>query len=198
MAHGLRPPSGESQRAMSQNSTTSTTPDPATLGDYGDAYPRSSKVYLATEAGVRVPMRRIALSGGEPSLDVYDTSGPLGHDVRDGLPELRRDWIRGRAVTEVERAIPPASGSDMSEALQARTRRALRGTGPVTQLYYARKGEITPEMHFIATREGLAADFVRDEVARGRAIIPANINHPELEPMTVSYTHLTLPTKRIV
>jgi phosphomethylpyrimidine synthase len=171
--------------------TTTSTPDQAAshVGDYGDAFPHSTKVYVAGESGVRVPVRRIGLSGGEPSLDVYDTSGPLGHDVRDGLPELRRDWILGRAVTDVERRIAPAppagSRNEMSEALSARTRRALRGTGPVTQLHYARRGEITPEMQFIATREGLGADFVRDEVARGRAIIPANINHPELEPMII-------------
>jgi phosphomethylpyrimidine synthase len=180
---------------MSPKTTTDTTatPDPMAashVGDYGDAFPHSTKVHVAGESGVRVPMRRIALSGGEPSLDVYDTSGPLGHDVREGLPELRREWIRGRAVTEEARRIPPAAGNDMSEALVARTRRALRGTGPVTQLHFARQGEITPEMQFIATREGLAADFVRDEVARGRAIIPANINHPELEPMIIGRNFL--------
>ena len=124
------------------------------------------KAYVSGADGVRVPVRRIALSGGEPALDVYDTSGPLGHDVRDGLPELRREWIRGRAVVEGERRLPPAPGSDMSEALKARTRRALRGTAPVTQLHYARKGEITPEMEFIAMREGLAG---RVRPRRGRA-----------------------------
>jgi phosphomethylpyrimidine synthase len=162
----------------------------AAAGDYGDNFPGSTKAYAGGADGVRVPVRRIALSAGEPALDVYDTSGPLGHDVRDGLPELRREWIRGRAVVESERRLPPAPGNDMSDALKARTRRALRGTAPVTQLHYARKGEITPEMHFIATREGLAADFVRDEVARGRAIIPANINHPELEPMIIGRNFL--------
>jgi phosphomethylpyrimidine synthase len=174
--------------------TTIPTPVPsaskAATGDYGDNFPGSTKAYVNGADGVRVPVRRIALSGGEPALDVYDTSGPLGHDVRNGLPELRREWIRGRAVVEGERRLPPAPGNDMSEALRARTRRALRGTAPVTQLHYARKGEITPEMHFIATREGLAADFVRDEVARGRAIIPANINHPELEPMIIGRNFL--------
>jgi len=174
--------------------TTIPTPVPsaskAATGDYGDNFPGSTKAYVNGADGVRVPVRRIALSGGEPALDVYDTSGPLGHDVRNGLPEVRREWIRGRAVVEGERRLPPAPGNDMSEALRARTRRALRGTAPVTQLHYARKGEITPEMHFIATREGLAADFVRDEVARGRAIIPANINHPELEPMIIGRNFL--------
>ena len=176
---------------MSKTTTIPTSDHSAAhVGDYGDAFPHSTKVYVEGESGVRVPMRRIGLSGGEPSLDVYDTSGPLGHDVREGLPELRREWIRGRAVTEMERRIPPAPGNDMSEALKARTRRALRGTGPLTQLHYARKGEITPEMQFIAQREGLSADFLRDEVARGRAIIPANINHPELEPMIIGRNFL--------
>jgi phosphomethylpyrimidine synthase len=177
-------------RAMSPKTTTTatTTTAPESIvpaGDYGDNFPGSTKVYVDGADGVRVPVRRIALSGSEPALDVYDTSGPIGLDVRQGLPELRREWIRARAVVEGDRRIPPAPGNDMSVALQARTRRALRGTGPVTQLHYARRGEITPEMQFVATREGLAADFVRDEVARGRAIIPANINHPELEPMII-------------
>jgi phosphomethylpyrimidine synthase len=179
---------------MSPKTTTNTaaaTPESiAPAGDYGDNFPGSTKAYVSAADGVRVPVRRIALSAGEPALDVYDTSGPLGHDVRDGLPELRREWIRGRAVIEGERRLPPAPGNDMRDALKARTRLALRGTGPVTQLHFARKGEITPEMQFIAAREGLAADFVRDEVARGRAIIPANINHPELEPMIIGRNFL--------
>ena len=70
--------------------------------DYGDAFPNSRKVYIEGRHGVRVPMREIALSGGEPPLRVYDTSGPLGSDVREGLPALRTDWIRARGdVTEV-------------------------------------------------------------------------------------------------
>src|SRR5215212_5929849 len=132
---------------------------PRKPADYGDAFPNSRKVYVESRAGVRVPMREIALSGGEPPLRVYDTSGPQGHDVREGLPPLR--------------AVPPFRRS------------ALRGTGPVTQLHFARAGEVTLEMEFIAIREGLPAEFVRSEVARGRAIIPANINHPELEPMII-------------
>ncbi|HET7218486.1 MAG TPA: phosphomethylpyrimidine synthase ThiC, partial [Vicinamibacterales bacterium] len=160
--------------------------------DFSSAFPNSRKVYV--EAGdLRVPMREITLSGGEPPLRVYDTSGPQGHDVTNGLPELRRDWIatRGDAVEgprtsrESLAAAASAGGRAMSPALTARTSRALRGTGPVTQLHYARRGVVTPEMEFIAIREGLDAEFVRAEVARGRAIIPANINHPELEPMII-------------
>ncbi|HEY9014727.1 MAG TPA: hypothetical protein VIM84_06665, partial [Gemmatimonadales bacterium] len=77
----------------------------STPGDYGDAFPNSTKVYLEGPHGIRVPMREIALSGGEPALRVYDTSGPLGHDVEAGLPLLRAEWIAGRrhggAVTQL-------------------------------------------------------------------------------------------------
>src|SRR5260221_4447309 len=105
-------------------------------------------------------MREISLERGVSSIRVYDTSGPQGHDVKAGLPKLREPWIRAR------RATPSADGC-------------------VTQLHHARKGEITPEMEFVAIREGLPADFVRDEVAKGRAIIPSNVNHLELEPMVI-------------
>ncbi|HEX8394271.1 MAG TPA: phosphomethylpyrimidine synthase ThiC [Longimicrobium sp.] len=174
-------------------------PQPSPAGDYGDAFPNSRKVYAEGRHGVRVPLREISLSGGEPPLRVYDTSGPLGGDVRVGLPSVRGEWIRARGVTEVSGAqdqVPGgrASGTGhsalgtavpaplMPEGLR-RTR--LRGNGCVTQMGYARRGEITPEMEYVALREGMDAEFVRSEVARGRAIIPANINHPELEPMII-------------
>ena len=155
--------------------------------DFTSAFPNSRKVYV--EAGdLRVPMREIALGGGEPPLRVYDTSGPQGHDIRDGLPLLRQRWIesRGDVASEARSlTIVPARTPSMSAALAARVGRALRGSGPVTQLHYARRGIVTPEMEFIAVREGFDAEFVRSEVARGRAIIPANVNHPELEPMII-------------
>ena len=131
-----------------------------TDADFDSAYPSSRKVHVDGPEGVRVPVREIALSNGEPSLRVYDTSGPRGFDVQTGLPPLRRAWIQARA-----------------------------GTVP-TQLHHARQGVITPEMEFIAIREGLPAEFVRSEVARGRAIIPANVNHPELEPMIIGRNFL--------
>ncbi len=115
----------------------------------------SSRKVYVEERGVRVPMREIALTNGE-SLRVYDTSGPQGHDPRAGLPRLRESWVAGR-----------------------------RGTSAVTQLHFARSGGITEEMEFVALREGFDPEFVRSEVARGRAIIPANVNHPELEPMII-------------
>ena len=154
------------------------------VGTYGDSFPRSRKVLVDGPSGVRVPMREIALDG-EPSICVPDTSGPLGVDPNDGVPPIRDGWIRDRGdVAEVDAHYGALGASDLiPEAL--RRPRVLRGAAPVTQMHYARRGEITPEMEFIAIREGLPADFVRDEVARGRAIIPANINHPELEPMIV-------------
>jgi phosphomethylpyrimidine synthase len=155
---------------------------PSTLED---AFPNSHKVYLDGSRGIRVPMREITLSGGEPSLRVYDPSGPQGHDVRDGLPSVRAKWIADREVEE--RDADQSLGLAMPDNLR---RKVLRGTGPVTQLYFARKGEITPEMEFVAIREGLEPEFVRAEVARGRAIIPANINHPEIEPMAIGRNFL--------
>jgi phosphomethylpyrimidine synthase len=153
--------------------------------DYPDAFPASRRVYLDGPDGIRVPMREISLSGGEPPLKVYDTAGPLGGDVREGLPPLRAAWIAGRDATEVERSYRPIPGRSTAEIPLSLRRPVLRGNGPVTQMHYARRGEITPEMEYIALREGFDAELVRSEVARGRAIIPANINHPELEPMII-------------
>jgi phosphomethylpyrimidine synthase len=122
---------------------------------------------------------------------VYDTSGPWGDpgfagDVTEGLPAVRRGWIQERgdveAVTCSYRPIAGRSDVEIPASLRRTPWRARPGRG-VTQLQYARQGRITPEMEFIAIREGLEAELVRSEVARGRAIIPANINHPEAEPM---------------
>jgi phosphomethylpyrimidine synthase len=122
----------------------------------------SRKVYVEAD-GLRVPQREILLSGGEPPLRVYDTSGPEGpHAGR--LPPLRAPWIE---------------------------RRLARGDTNFSQMHCARRGEITEEMRFVAIREDVAPEFVRDEVARGRAIIPANIRHPESEPMIIGRNFLT-------
>src|SRR5262245_6660517 len=152
--------------------------EPLTAEDFDSAFPNSRKIHVNGPHGVRVPMREIALSGGEPPLAVYDTSGPRHVDVHVGLPAIRLPWIQTRGdVQEVGRG----------------TRRPLLRATPgksVTQLHYARRGETTPEMEFIAIREGLPAEFVRSEVARGRAIIPANVNHAELEPMIIGRNFL--------
>ena len=172
--------------------------------DYPEAFPSSRKVYVEGPRGLRVPMREIQLSGGEPPLRVYDTSGPRGVDPREGLPALRKDWVRGsgghaldgngkdgRPTNGLGAEGGPTNGlsADAGPTGEGRSNGSRAGAGgsmtPVTQMYYARRGEITPEMEFVALREGFDPEFVRQEVARGRAIIPANINHPELEPMII-------------
>ena len=148
--------------------------------DYGTAFPNSRKIYLEGSEGVRVPLREISLSGDEPPLRVPDTSGPAGCDATEGLPPLRDRWIQARDVERTEHKNGSAPG------VPRRPRRSsLRGRSCITQMHFARKGEITAEMEFVALREGMHPEFVREEVARGRAIIPANINHPELEPTII-------------
>ena len=150
----------------------------------------ATKVYLEGKHGIRVPARKISLTNGEDPVYVYDTSGPQGGDVRNGLPSLREPWIRARGdVEDVAPTYVPQSGApEIPENLSRKT--VLRGTGNVTQMHYAKRGEITPEMEFIAIRENVDPEFVRSEVARGRAIIPANINHPESEPMIIGRNFL--------
>ncbi|HME81562.1 MAG TPA: phosphomethylpyrimidine synthase ThiC, partial [Candidatus Eremiobacteraceae bacterium] len=162
----------------------------------------SHKIYADGPHGIRVPMRQIHLTDGS-DIRVYDTSGlhsdpGLQVDVRAGLPKLRAPWIAMRGDSE-ELAGPTSAyrrERDADATLDAirfersvKPRRAKAGAN-VTQMHYARRGEITPEMEFIALREGVAAELVRDEVARGRAIIPANINHPESEPMIIGRNFL--------
>jgi len=128
---------------------------------FEESFPNSKKVYKEVwheERVLRVPERRIHLDGGSGQIDVYDTTGPQGHDPFVGLPKLREDWVSGRT-----------GGADEN----------------VSQMHYARLGVITEEMTFVAAREGCEAEFVRNEIAVGRAIIPANINHPELEPVII-------------
>jgi phosphomethylpyrimidine synthase len=160
----------------------------ASTSDYSTAFPSSRKVYVERH-GVRVPMREVGLSNTDPPVRLYDTSGPQGHDVREGLPLQRRAWILGRGdVEEAPRRFPQQKWQrEAPQALASRTSRRLRANDgrAVTQLHYARQGIVTPEMAFVAAREDMDPDFVRSEVARGRAIIPANVNHPELEPMII-------------
>jgi phosphomethylpyrimidine synthase len=143
------------------------------MSDYATAYPNSRKTHVTRDirltpdgdtATLQVPVREVALAGGEPPVLLYDTSGPQDVDVREGLPKLRAPWIAAR--------------------------RAAGGGDAGTQLSHARSGVVTPEMAFVAARERLPEDFVRSEVARGRAIIPANVNHPELEPMIIGRNFL--------
>ncbi|MDD5579672.1 MAG: phosphomethylpyrimidine synthase ThiC [Methylobacter sp.] len=203
-----------------------------------DSYPASEKIYVqGSRPDIQVPMRKITLSdtpahfGAEknPPLYVYDTSGfytdpNVSVDLKKGLGSIRSGWIAERNDTEAlegpssefgrQRMNDPATASLRFEHIR-KPRRAKAGAN-VSQMHYARKGIITPEMEFIAIRENqlmdemrelwkdqhpgqsfgasipavITPEFVRDEVARGRAIIPANINHPELEPMIIGRNFL--------
>ncbi|MDL2357933.1 MAG: phosphomethylpyrimidine synthase ThiC, partial [Pseudomonadota bacterium] len=214
--------------------------------------PKSRKIYIeGSRPDIRVPMREISQSdteasfGGEknPPIYVYDTSGPytdpdVAIDIRSGLPCPRTAWIAERGDTDelpgpsseygIERLADPALAA-LRFNLQRKPRRAKEGAN-VSQMHYARRGIITPEMEFVAIRENMrrkeylaalrasgpmgdrlaelmgrqhpgqsfgasipaeiTAEFVRSEVARGRAIIPANINHPEVEPMIIGRNFL--------
>jgi phosphomethylpyrimidine synthase len=194
-----------------------------------EPFPASRKLHVGDW---RVPMREVALTNGE-TVSVYDTSGPytdpaVDIDVRRGLADVRGEWIAQRNDTEAYTGRTPHAVDDggrdaerlaelrrEAAGLQRTPRRALAGRN-VTQMHYAKRGIVTPEMAFVAERENgqrewmaeyladderaqrlrgnafgtqmpavITPEFVREEVARGRAIIPANINHPEVEPMAI-------------
>ena len=206
-----------------------------------EPFPASRKAYIPGQLHpeLRVPVRDIALTNGE-TVSVYDTSGPYTDpsaviDVRQGLASVRGGWIEGRGDVERYQGRPPVALDDGQKsddaarlaalrqeaaALQRQPLRAKSGAN-VTQMHYAKKGIITPEMEYVAIRENgkrewmaqyqqdqareqrlmgnpmgamipkiITPEFVRDEVARGRAIIPANINHPEVEPMAIGRNFL--------
>lgn len=160
----------------------------------------SRKAYIiGSREDIRVPFRKISLSQDNEPVLVYDTSGPYTDskaiiDINKGLPEIRRKWILEREDAEeyIGRTIKPEDNgyqvnqTDKEKVFSA-DRKALKARKGrnVTQLHYARKGIITPEMEFIAIRENMDPEFIRSEVAGGRAIIPANINHTESEPMII-------------
>ncbi len=163
--------------------------------------PAREKAYVTGDRhDVRVPFTRVNLTAPEPPFLLYDTSGP-GANPSVGLPALRLDWIIGRGDTvEIEGRSPEQRDDGRRAGRDSRVpdpfageRRPVRraADGSVTQMAYARRGEVTPEMEFVAVREQLDAELVRSEVARGRAIIPANVNHPESEPMIIGRKFLT-------
>ncbi|MGQ8969348.1 phosphomethylpyrimidine synthase ThiC [Bacillus subtilis] len=167
----------------------------------------SKKVYVeGSSSDIQVPMREILLSpttgsfGEEENapVRVYDTSGPYTDpevtiNIQEGLKPLRQKWItergdveeyEGRAIKPEDNGYKKANPNVSYPGLKRKPLRAKAGQN-VTQMHYAKKGIITPEMEFIAIREQVSPEFVRDEVASGRAIIPSNINHPESEPMII-------------
>jgi len=203
------------------------------------AFPNSKKITITgNRDDIRVPMREIALTNlpdvehdgrQQQSILVYDTSGPytdpdVSIDIRAGLQEIRKAWIEERDDTEILTSQSSHYGKKRSNDTSldhmrfSHIRRPMRAKPGmnVSQMHYAKKGIITPEMEYVAIREnlrletaseGLAVqhpgesfgaaipkvitpEFVRDEVARGRAIIPANINHTELEPMIIGRNFL--------
>lgn len=227
---------------------TAASVDPAAI----QPLPNSRKIYqTGSRPDLRVPFREISLAdtpshfGAEPNppLSVYDTSGPYTDptvqiDIRKGLPALRQAWISERGDTELMAGLNSQYGQarqadpeldSLRFALKRQPRRSISGAN-VTQMHYARRGIITPEMEFVAIRENLrrehyieslrasgpqgeemarrltkvhpgqnfgaslpttvTPEFVRDEIARGRAILPANINHPETEPMIIGRNFL--------
>jgi phosphomethylpyrimidine synthase len=212
-------------------------------------FQKSRRIYINGRQNLRVSLRQVdqlptrlpdGNSENNPPVNLYDTSGPWGdpdqeHDIRKGLPPLRRDWIlkRGDASEYEGRSTRPQDDGYLSESHAKKAaerngtdnqfpglrRRPLRASAghPVSQLWYAQNGIITPEMEHIAIRENLGREyseaktngshhpgqpwgavipayitpeFVRAEVARGRAIIPANVNHPEAEPMIIGRNFL--------
>ena len=194
--------------------------------------PASRKIAVAGKRfpELRVQMREIEVTAaaGEAPVRVYDPSGPYTDpaariDIRAGLAPLRAPWIAARgdvAATDARAVKPEDNGLKLGEvsevpvfARAARTPLRATGNAAVTQLAYARRGIVTPEMEYVAIRENLGREsargerprgedfgaaipdlvtpeFVRDEVARGRAIIPANVNHPEAEPMIIGRNFL--------
>jgi phosphomethylpyrimidine synthase len=168
-----------------------------------EPFPGSRKVYAqGSDPSIRVPFRAIALTNGEVHT-VYDTSGPftdpdVAIDVRAGIAPLRQPWIEERndtvALTKPS-SVYRIGRESMHEldAIRFKAQRPARRAKPganVSQMHYARQGIITKEMEFIAIRENCEPSFVRDEVARGRAVITANINHPELEPQIIGRNFL--------
>src|SRR5262249_25225457 len=186
-------------------------------------FPGSRKVHVGP---LRVPMREIVQTGDNPPILVYDTSGlytdpAVKIDSRAGLPALREPWIERRDDTDVlegpsslygRKRLEDPKLAELRFDLRRRPRRAAPGHR-VTQMHYARRGIVTPEMEYIAVRENqkiisglerqhpgqsfgahlqrvITPEFVRDEVAPGRAIIPANVNHPESEPMIIGRNFL--------
>ncbi len=154
-----------------------TTAEPATAAEPAVG---AHKGYLTgSRPDLRVPVRHVRLTDGR-DVSLYDTSGPytdpaVHTDVRRGLPPLRAGWIAER-------------GDTAERGANGQTRRSHGAA--VTQLAYARRGEITPEMEFVALRENRPADLVREEIAAGRAVLPANVNHPETEPMIIGRNFL--------
>ncbi|MFE2845485.1 phosphomethylpyrimidine synthase ThiC [Streptomyces scopuliridis] len=186
--------------------------DSGNPGEAGESIGWHKGYVQGSRPDLQVPVRQVHLTNGK-DVTLYDTSGPytdpgVETDVRRGLAPLRENWIIGRGDTEeyAGRPVRPEddglkhtsprggllrSGSTDLRGLDAvfpgrpRQPRRSRNGQPVTQLVYARRGDITPEMEYVAIRENVHPEVVREEIAAGRAVLPANVNHPETEPMII-------------
>ncbi|MGW4273451.1 phosphomethylpyrimidine synthase ThiC [Streptomyces seoulensis] len=175
----------------------------APRGEAGESIGWHKAYVEGSRPDLRVPVRQVHLTNGQ-SVTLYDTSGPytdllVETDVRRGLSPLRENWIIARGDTEeyagrpvrpeddgIKHTSPRGGLRNLDAVFPGRPRQPRRGRGgAVTQLAYARRGEITPEMEFVAVRENVAPEVVREEIAAGRAVLPANVNHPEIEPMII-------------
>lgn len=159
------------------------------------AFPKSKKTFKTSELyQLNVPFRTIDLSDPDtPSIDIYDTSGPYGDDTQSntptkGITKIREHWVAQRNVTTLtQRSIPYQIPFKLEKNGLIFHNKPIprKGNGPITQLAYAKKGIITEEMDYVAKRENVAPQVVLDHIKSGRAIIPSNINHTELEPMII-------------
>ena len=171
-------------------------------------FPASKRIFKkGSDDDIAVPFRQIELSDTQLENDafhndpitVYDTAGPYHDDNYDvnidsGIPQLRKSWIdvrqdvesyKGRKIQSIDNGFKKEGHKNyVAHPFQYQPKRAKQG-GNVTQMHYAKQGIITKEMKFVAVREQVEPEFVRDEIARGRAIIPNNVNHPESEPMII-------------
>ncbi|MGH9106973.1 MAG: phosphomethylpyrimidine synthase ThiC [Acidimicrobiales bacterium] len=180
-------------------STSTATGRPGSEGrPNGEGGAGRHKAYRDGPMGVRVPFQEVPVDSGASSVWLYDTSGPQVDGPATGLPSLRSAWVEARGDTEETEGRAPRARDNGRAAVRRqgappatagaapsrRPRRALPGR-TVTQMHYARRGLVTPEMHFAAVREAMSPEAVRDELATGRAILPSNVNHPEAEPMLI-------------
>ncbi|WP_206324077.1 phosphomethylpyrimidine synthase ThiC [Streptomyces sp. HNM0574] len=193
------------------------TPAPSGGADDAQASPAigSHKGYVSgSRPDIRVPVRKVHLTNGR-DVTLYDTSGPytdpeIETDVRRGLAPLRQNWIVERGDTEeyagrelrpeddgLKHTSPRGGLRNLDAVFPGRPRQPRRGRAgedgkrlSVSQLAYAKRGLITPEMEYVAVRENRTPEFVRDEIAAGRAVLPANVNHPEIEPMIIGKNFL--------
>jgi phosphomethylpyrimidine synthase len=190
--------------ASAESGGATASPENGENGEAGKSIGWHKAYVEGSRPDLRVPVRQVHLTNGQ-SVTLYDTSGPytdpaVDTDVRRGLGALRANWIIARGDTEeyagrpvrpeddgIKHTSPRGGLRNLDAVFPGRPRqpRRSRDGQAVTQLAYARRGEVTPEMEYVAIRENVSPEVVREEIAAGRAVLPANVNHPEIEPMII-------------